>query len=380
MPWSDVTPMDQRLQFVVDVQREVDTMCALCARYGISRKTGYKWLARYAAAGPSGLAARSHRPHTQPRATAPEAVAALLTLRQRHPTWGAKKLLAVLARRQPALAPELPARSTAALLLKRHGLITRPRRRRTPGHPGRPRTPMTEPNAVWTADFKGQFRLRDGAYCFPLTVADGASRYLLACRALTSVRLTEARPVFVHIFREYGLPERIRTDNGVPFATIALGRLSLLSVWWVRLGILPELIEPGRPAQNGRHGRPQAAHAPHAQGGGDAPVGGAPGGPAAALRPLPCGVQRGAAARGAGPVPAGRAVHALAAGLPGAAPPARVPRPLRSAAREPQRRHPLAQPLGEREPRARRGVRRLRGGRRRPLDRLLRAAHARALR
>jgi len=255
MPWSEITPMDERRRFIADVQHARDDMTTLCARYGISRKTGYKWLARYEAEGLPGLAARSHRTHTAPLATAPDAVAALLALRARHPTWGPKKLLAVLARRQPDLTGALPARSTAAALLKRAGLVTSPRRRRALGHPGKPLTPMDAPNAVWTADFKGQFRTGDGAYCFPLTVADGASRYLLACQGLRSVRTDEARPVFRRLFREYGLPERIRSDNGVPFATIALGRLSPLSVWWVRLGIRPELIEPAHPQQNGRHER-----------------------------------------------------------------------------------------------------------------------------
>jgi putative transposase len=126
---------------------------------------------------------------------------------------------------------------------------------RRPGHAGRPQAPMDAPNAVWTADFKGQFRLGDGALCYPLTIADGCSRFLLSCRALTSTQVAESRPVFVRAFQEYGLPTRIRSDNGVPFATQALARLSPLSVWWVRLGILPDLTEPASPQQNGRHER-----------------------------------------------------------------------------------------------------------------------------
>ena len=253
MPWSETTPMDERLQFVADVLGELDDTSALCRRRGISRKTGYKWLARYAAGGAAALAERSHRPHACPHATAPDAVDALCELRRRHPTWGPKKLLAILATRRPALV--LPAPSTAAALLKRAGLVLAPRRQRPLGHPGRPSAPMDVPNAIWTADFKGEFKTRDGIYCYPLTVADGASRYLLACRALRSTATAGAQPVFEALFREYGLPARIRSDNGVPFATIALGRLSTLSVWWVRLGILPDLIEPGSPQQNGRHER-----------------------------------------------------------------------------------------------------------------------------
>jgi putative transposase len=253
MPWSDTSPMDERLQFVVDVRRAHESMTSLCARYGISRKTGYQVYARYLREGPAGLLEQSRRPHTSPTATDAAVVAALLALRRRHPTWGGKKLVAILARREPALAPLAP--STAAALLKRHGCIMRPRRQRPLGHPGRPTTTMREPNATWTADFKGQCKTGDGHYCFPLTVADGATRYLLACRALTSVRTSEARPVFERLFRTFGLPERIRSDNGVPFATTALARLSPLSVWWIRLGIRPELIEPGHPEQNGRHER-----------------------------------------------------------------------------------------------------------------------------
>jgi transposase InsO family protein len=148
-----------------------------------------------------------------------------------------------------------PARSTVAELLRRNGLSTPRRRRASRGHPGRPLTPMTAPNVIWTADYKGQFRLGDASYCFPLTVQDGFSRYLLGCRGLLGTTTAECRPVFERLFQEYGLPEIIRTDNGVPFATGALARLSQLSAWWIRLGIYPELIEPAHPEQNGRHER-----------------------------------------------------------------------------------------------------------------------------
>lgn len=252
MPWSETSPMDQRLQFIADVQRDED-FSNVCRRYGISRKTGYKWCERYATHGVAGLVDASRRPHTSPNASDPASVAALLELRRRHPHWGGKKLVTVLARRDPTWAAVAP--STAAALLKRHGLIATPRRRRPLGHPGRPTPLLSEPNGTWTTDFKGQFRTQDGRLCYPLTIADGATRYVLAVRALHSVRTTETRPMFVRTFREYGLPQRIRSDNGVPFATTALGRLSPLSVWWIRLGILPELIEPGHPEQNGRHER-----------------------------------------------------------------------------------------------------------------------------
>lgn len=256
MPWSDLRPMDHRLQFVAAALRAGgpdEHFANLCRRFGVSRKTGYKWVERYRTGGAAALVDQSRRPRHSPNATDAASVAALLTLRGRHPTWGGKKLVTVLARRFPTLPVVAP--STAAALLKRHGLITTRRRQRPIAHPGRPTTAMREPNAVWTTDFKGQFPTGDGMLCYPLTIADGATRYLLACRALTSVRVSETRPMFERTFREYGLPDRIRSDNGVPFATTALGRLSALSVWWLRLGILPELIEPGHPEQNGRHER-----------------------------------------------------------------------------------------------------------------------------
>lgn len=253
MPWRKVEPMDQRRQFVVDARRYAGSFRELCSRYDISRKTGYKWVARADAEGLDALAEHARRPQRCPHAIAPELVAALCAVRQRHPTWGPRKLLKVLRDRYPRRA--WPARSTAADLLRRLGLVLPRHRRRRLGHPGKPHTAMTAPNRIWTADFKGQFRTGDGRYCYPLTVADGYSRFLLGCEALRHPTHALSRPVFERLFRTYGLPERIRTDNGVPFATCALGRLSQLSVWWIRLGIVPELIQPARPYQNGRHER-----------------------------------------------------------------------------------------------------------------------------
>ncbi len=245
--------MDERVRFIGDVLRGEWTFASLCRHYGVSRKTGYKWLDRYEGEGASGLEERSRRPRSSPNETPVEVVAALVELRRRHPSWGAKKLLKILRGRRPKL--ELPARSTACDVLRRAGLVPRQRRRRKLAHPGRPMSVMDEPNAVWTADFKGEFKTRDGYYCYPLTVADGYSRYLLACQGLRTTAVRPSKAVFRRLFEEYGLPRIIRTDNGVPFATTALGRLSNLSAWWIRLGITPELIEPGRPAQNGRHER-----------------------------------------------------------------------------------------------------------------------------
>jgi putative transposase len=252
MPWKESSVMDERLRFVEDVYRGVASMSELCARYGISRTAGYDTLARFAAQGVAGLVDRSHRPGRCPHAIAPEVVAEILELQQRY-TWGARKVRRLLLRRDPTR--EVPSIATVHRTLARHGRV-RPRgRSRRRAHPGRPLAPMTEPNAVWSADFKGHFRMGSGLYCYPLTVQDGASRFLLGCVGMLAPTIEGSWPVFERLFRRYGLPERLRTDNGTPFASGALGRLSTLSVWWIRLGILPDLIEPAHPEQNGRHER-----------------------------------------------------------------------------------------------------------------------------
>jgi transposase InsO family protein len=178
----------------------------------------------------------------------------LANARKAHPFWGARKLIRWLARRHPHLS--LPAPSTAGDILKTLGLVKPRRRRRQLSSLPHPLTEASRPNQVWTADFKGQFKTGDGRYCYPLTVADSYSRYLLACRSQLSVETIATKKNFQQLFGEYGLPEVIRTDNGVPFAApTAIGRLSRLSVWWIRLGIRPELIQPSHPEQNGRHER-----------------------------------------------------------------------------------------------------------------------------
>jgi transposase InsO family protein len=254
MPWKEVKPMDQRLRFISDYLNDYFSITELCNRFGISRTTGYKWINRYQASGrPDALFELSKRPHHSPNMTADEVVQALLTVRDKHPFWGPRKLLCLVAAKHPEY--DLPAESTVALILKRHGYI-KPRRKRIKRyHPGRPLTMMTHPNVVWTADFKGHFKTLDGLYCYPLTIADGYSRYLFSIDGMLSPLQKPVKTVFKSLFEEYGLPEKIRTDNGNPFATVALGRLSRLSAWWIRLGIIPELIEPGCPEQNGRHER-----------------------------------------------------------------------------------------------------------------------------
>ena len=259
MPWRETGPMDERMRFIVAQQRGEVSMAELCRQFGISRKTGYKWAARYRAAGVDGLKERSRARRTQVRQTPAVTEEALVALKGRHPTWGPKKLVHRLrAQRAAGLAPadlRVPAPSTAGAVLKRHGLV-RPRRRSSrPAPPTQPMTPTDGPNAVWCADFKGQFATGDGARCAPLTISDAASRYVLRCQALARTDTATVLPLFEITFREFGLPLVLRTDNGPPFASTGLGGLTPLSVWWLKLGIRPERIAPGRPQQNGRHER-----------------------------------------------------------------------------------------------------------------------------
>ena len=250
MPWCETSPMEQRLEFVREYDTELFTMTELAAQYGISRKTAYKWLERYDAEGALGLGDRSRRPHTSPRATAPKLMDALVAERRRHPRWGAKKLLAVVKRARPAAA--WPARSTVCDALKARGLIVPRMRRRVPPRPS-PLAPITHANEVWTTDFKGHFRTGDGVYCYPFTLRDGFSRFVLRCDGLHGYTYDATRACFVRAFAAYGLPIRIRSDNGAPFASDGLAHLSRLAVWWIRLGIVPERIAPGHPEQNGSH-------------------------------------------------------------------------------------------------------------------------------
>jgi putative transposase len=253
MPWMETSPVEQREQFIRDHRVALYTMRELCARYAVSRKTGYKWLTRFDEAGRRGLQDRSRAPHQCPHRIAAEVAAVICAARRQHPSWGPAKLLAWLRPRYPAL--DLPAISTAGDLLARRGLVKKRRRRRHYQHPGVVPPTTTQPNDLWTADFKGHFRTRDGIYCYPLTIADQHTRYLLACHGLLSTKGQGVRPVFDRLFREYGLPGAIRTDNGVPFATCGIHGLSQLNVWWLHLGIQHQRILPASPQQNGAHER-----------------------------------------------------------------------------------------------------------------------------
>src|SRR5713101_3975570 len=211
MPWSQTSPMDQRTQFIADYLRKVLSVTELCDLYGVSRKTAYKWIDRYLRQGPAGLEERSRRPQGSPNQTPEEIVAAILEARRRHPSWGGKKLLALVHKRHRNW--DLPHRSTVCDILQRHGMVPKQRSRRRIGHPGKPTSSILAPNDLWSADYKGQFKTGDGRYCSPLTVTDGFSRYLLGCQGLGSTAGAEAQPVFTRLFKEYGLPLRIRTDN-----------------------------------------------------------------------------------------------------------------------------------------------------------------------
>ena len=270
MPWREMSPMDYREQLALEYLAEGLTMTQLAAQYGVSRKTAYKWVARFQAAGRPGMADRSRRPHRSPHATDDDVVQAIVALRRRHPRWGAKKLLAVLARREPARV-SWPARSTVCDVLTREGLIVPRRRARRLAEGRRTLGAITRVNEVWTADFKGEFRTRDGVYCYPLTLRDGFSRFVLRCDGLLSTASAPAHERIARAFAAYGLPERIRSDNGHPFGGPGLAGLSRLAVWWMRLGIVPERIAKGHPEQNGSHeqfhsvlkaetARPPAAH------------------------------------------------------------------------------------------------------------------------
>ncbi len=228
MPWSD--PLDQKRQFVREALTGEYSMTELCERYGISRNTGYTVLARWRAQGELGLVPRSHATKSCPHKTEAAVVEELLIARRKHPLWGARKLLDWLVDEKPHLARRLPSASTAADILKRHGLVPDRRRRRFRPPVQNGLTVATRPNHVWTADFKGEFPTLDRIYCFPLTIADDFSRFLLECEGKLSTSGALAKPVFTQVFREYGLPDIMRTDNGGPFASTALARLSKLSV------------------------------------------------------------------------------------------------------------------------------------------------------
>jgi len=245
--------MNQRIKFIARYLTNEFTFTALCDEFEVSRKTGYKWVRRYDAGGASALEDRSRAPLTHPHAYSDDIVNAVVEVRQEFPRWGARKLLALLRRRYPDV--RFPEPSTVNDMLSKRGLLTVKGRSKRPN--SEYKTPLRNydaPNSVWCADFKGHFSV-GGTRCHPLTISDGHSRFLLECQALRQPRFPQAKLVFERVFRNYGLPEFIRTDNGPPFSSLAIAGLSELAVWWLRLGVMPERILPGRPDQNGRHER-----------------------------------------------------------------------------------------------------------------------------
>ena len=252
MTWKATDPMNEKVKFISLYLEGEETVMELCELFGISRKTGYKWIQRYESDGVEALKERSRAPRSHPHATPDDVVTSILRLRRRHPQWGPKKLRVIMLKRYPDM--NVPAASTIGEILRKNGM-TEPRKRKRRSSPHQEQLRSYDyPNAVWCADFKGHFPV-DGKRCYPLTITDGYSRYLLRCQGLRTSRFGPSRKVFEAAFREYGLPEMIRTDNGTPFSSLAPAGLSSLAVWWIRLGIHPERIMPGRPDQNGRHER-----------------------------------------------------------------------------------------------------------------------------
>ncbi len=254
MAWTETCVMEQRIKFVMEALDGTYSMLELCNYYGISRKTGYKWLNRYRQGGIEAVHNRSRKPHSHPQEMSHQVKESILAIKKRFSKWGAPKIRNRLERIHPGW-DSYPAISTIGLFLRNQGLTHSRKRRRKATPTELPLTSGLYSNQVWCADFKGHFTTGNRNRCNPLTVSDHASRYLLCCRHLDHMSYTLVKMRFERVFREYGLPEVIRTDNGTPFSSRGLGGLSRLSYWWIRLGIHPERIEPGHPEQNGRHER-----------------------------------------------------------------------------------------------------------------------------
>ena len=253
MPWKETGAMDQKVQLIGDWLKDEYTISELGEYYQVSRKTIYKWITRYQAGGVEALTEMSCAPRYHPNATPPEIVSQLIEAKLRHQYWGPKKIVVWLKRHHPDTP--WPVASTTQNILRKEGLV-KPRRlrRRTPPY-AEPFGECQRPNDTWSIDYKGQFRMGDGHLCYPLTISDNFSRYLLQCRGLLHPSYEVTQPWLEWTFREYGLPMAVKSDNGEPFASVGLGGLSRLSAWLVRLRIKPERIEPGHPEQNGRHER-----------------------------------------------------------------------------------------------------------------------------
>jgi len=253
MPWKENSVSDMRVRFIAEYLSQSLSFSDLCREFNVTRRTGYKYVERYELYGPAGLVDQSRAAHSHPNTTPDSIQNSILDLKEQHPTWGSKKLRSRLILDHPNV--NWPAASTIGDLLKSKNLVQSRRRPRPSGSFPTGLTYPDSPNSVWTTDFKGEFRLRNSSLCYPLTICDRNTRMLLACNALPSTATVGAKAVWIATFREYGLPKVIRSDNGTPFASVGIGGLSQLSAWWIRLGILPERIAPGKPQQNGSHER-----------------------------------------------------------------------------------------------------------------------------
>ena len=272
MPWRECSVMEERLRFVARLL-DGESMSDVCREFGISRKTGYKIFNRYRQEGLDALCDRSRRPVRYANQLPEQVERLIVELKRDKPHWGARKIRELLVRKLAGNV-RIPARSTVHAVLDRHGLVKRARARRHKAE-GTSLSHAAQPNDLWGADFKGEFRLGNGRYCYPLTVTDQASRLVLACEALESTKEGPVIEAFVRLFRERGLPAAIRSDNGLPFASPnGLYNLSRLWVWWLRLGIAIERIQPGHPHQNGRHERmqPDAEEGDHTPAGHEQPA------------------------------------------------------------------------------------------------------------
>lgn len=253
MPWKVKEPMDERVNMIADWKSGSYSITELAVIYGVSRKTIYKWTDRYDGHGIDGLKELSRAPDNHPNQIEEEIIEELITEKMNHVKWGPKKLLVYLQKSKPDM--QWPSVCTVEKWLRRYGLVKKRKyRRRVPPY-SEPFLGCDVPNKVWSADFKGQFKMGDGGWCYPLTVSDNMSRYLLVCRGVESPSYNETHKWFEWAFRTYGLPEAIRTDNGTPFAGRGVTGLSRLSIWLIKLGIIPERIACGKPQQNGRHER-----------------------------------------------------------------------------------------------------------------------------
>ena len=253
MPWNETHVMNQKIQMISDHLSGNYSPTELSRIYSVSRKTIYKWISRYTSDPDHGLSDRCRAPLTRPNAVPESVKQIIIETKLKYPHFGPKKVMLYLRRQFPD--QYWPANSTAGVILLRAGLVRTRRRKARVSPNALPFACCDAANSVWSADYKGDFKLGDNRRCYPLTVSDNYSRYLLACQGLANTCHEQAKAVFDRIFYQYGLPHAIRTDNGSPFASTAFGGLSRLSAWWVRLGIYPERIEKGKPNQNGRHER-----------------------------------------------------------------------------------------------------------------------------